>query len=434
MVVNPVTGKLYVSNTEAQQRGALRGSGHRTRGFKPAGRAGDACRATSPSTAITVLAGANVKPRHLNKHIDYARAAPAPAGTAKQHSLATPLDMAVDARTARRSTSRPSAPPKVGVFDDRDARERHASTRRRRARSYIPVSGGGPGGLALDEARNRALRADALRQLGVGGRSRDRRRDGARRAPQPRAARRSSQGRPVPLRRDRDLEQRRGLVLELPHLRRPRRARLGPRQPGRRRRRRAPDDASSLDASAAGVRRSTAPATSAEFQPDEGPDDHADAARAREQRPDALARRSRERLLRPRARTGRGPRRSTTSSSRSRAWSAALGTDRSRTRRHADVHGLRARRCTLPPNPVRALDNSLTPAQTNGTSFCLGATSLRAGRTASRRRRAHGQRPLADGVPPQPRLQLQRLPRARRRRRASSAPTATRASRTRRRS
>ena len=42
-------------------------------------------------------------------------------------------------------------------------------------------------------------------------------------------------GRPLPLRRAADVEQRRGVVLELPRLRRLRQPRLGPRQPRRRR-------------------------------------------------------------------------------------------------------------------------------------------------------------------------------------------------------
>ena len=80
----------------------------------------------------------------------------------------------------------------------------------------------------------------------------------------------------------------------------------------------------------------------------------------------------------------------------------------------------------LPPNPMRELDNSLTPAQRTTRTSIDGASGIRVlhGRRLLRRHRL-----IADV-----RLHLQRLPRARRRARASSARAVTRASRTRRRS
>ena len=59
MVVNPANGKVYVSNTEA--RNEVR--------FEGAGRLGTSVRGHLHEARITVLDGANVLPRHLNKHI-----------------------------------------------------------------------------------------------------------------------------------------------------------------------------------------------------------------------------------------------------------------------------------------------------------------------------------------------------------------------------
>src|SRR5262249_36264599 len=84
MAVNPKSGKVYVSNTES--RNDLRFEG-------PGTFAGTTLQGHLAEARITVLDGANVLPRHLNKHIDY-EMIPAPAGV-KQHSLSMPLDLAV---------------------------------------------------------------------------------------------------------------------------------------------------------------------------------------------------------------------------------------------------------------------------------------------------------------------------------------------------
>ncbi len=131
-----------------------------------------------------------------------------------------------------------------------------------------------------------------------------------------------------------------------------------------------------------------------------------------EQRPDALARRPLQRLLRRRHRRGAVVRQL-----HRRVPGPARARGRSSTTADMQAFTDFALQLTLPPNPMRALDNSLTPISRPGTTSSSG----------SRR---------ADGivVRQRPRLQLQRLPRARSRARASSAPTATRASRTRSRS
>jgi DNA-binding beta-propeller fold protein YncE len=83
MVANPVSGKVYVTNSEARNEVRFEGPG--TTSTTVQGHLHEA--------RITVLDGTNVLPRHLNKHINYALR-PAPAGT-KEKSLATPLGMAI---------------------------------------------------------------------------------------------------------------------------------------------------------------------------------------------------------------------------------------------------------------------------------------------------------------------------------------------------
>src|SRR5262249_18543368 len=104
-------------------------------------------------TVITVAGAAagQVLPRHLNKHIDYA-VLPAPAGV-KDHSLATPLDVAVTADGATLYVAAFGS-GKVGVLPTA-ALEDDTFDPVAASAGYIAVTGGGPGGLALDETRRR---------------------------------------------------------------------------------------------------------------------------------------------------------------------------------------------------------------------------------------------------------------------------------------
>src|SRR6185369_7376229 len=71
MVVNPVSGKVYVANTEA--RNDVRFEGHNVSGPTHGGLPGSV-RGHIAESRVTVL-GSNgtVTPRHLNTHIDYNR-------------------------------------------------------------------------------------------------------------------------------------------------------------------------------------------------------------------------------------------------------------------------------------------------------------------------------------------------------------------------
>ncbi|PTL83007.1 hypothetical protein DAT35_13370 [Vitiosangium sp. GDMCC 1.1324] len=142
MVVNPVNGKVYVSNTEA--RNDLR--------FEGAGLfGGSTLRGHLHESRITVLSPTGVTPRHLNKHIDYGTCCAPLPNSESEKSLAQPLGMAV---TSDGTTLYVAAfgSSRLGVY----------STAALEADTFVPgsanqilLSGGGPTGMVLDEARRR---------------------------------------------------------------------------------------------------------------------------------------------------------------------------------------------------------------------------------------------------------------------------------------
>jgi DNA-binding beta-propeller fold protein YncE len=143
MLVNPTTGKLYVTNTEA--RNEVR--------FEGPGGGGSTVRGHLHEARITVVDGTTALPRHLNKHITALpngyHTAPMPAGVGDA-SLATPLGMALASDgTLYVSAFGSSA---IGRFA---ASALEDDTFVPNAADHIAVSGGGPTGLALDEAHAR---------------------------------------------------------------------------------------------------------------------------------------------------------------------------------------------------------------------------------------------------------------------------------------
>ncbi len=146
MATNPATGKLYVTNSEAINNVRFEGpgvfGGHTVQGHLAEMR-------------VTVISGSSVTPIHLNKHINYSILAGNPLfdPSTKNHSLATPLDMAV---TSNGKTLYVAAfgSSKIGVFDAA-ALENNTFDPTVTSANYISVSGGGPSGLALDETRGR---------------------------------------------------------------------------------------------------------------------------------------------------------------------------------------------------------------------------------------------------------------------------------------
>ncbi|HEV3032618.1 MAG TPA: hypothetical protein VG319_13310 [Polyangia bacterium] len=145
MAVNPVSGRIYVANTDA--RNEVRFEGHNAFGPTQGAPAGSV-RGHIAESRITTIdpASARVTPRHLNKHIDFTQEG-TPAEAAK--SLAFPTGMAVSGDGATLYVAALGS-SKVGVF----------STRQLEDDSFVPgegqvtVTGGGPTGLALDAARD----------------------------------------------------------------------------------------------------------------------------------------------------------------------------------------------------------------------------------------------------------------------------------------
>jgi DNA-binding beta-propeller fold protein YncE len=140
MAVNPRSGKVYVANTDAL-------NGVRFEGHNAFGGTGSV-RGHLVDSRITVLDASTVMPRFLNKHIDYAQ-----QGTADERAkaLAFPMGMAVS-RNGGTLYVAALGSSKVGVF--RTA-ELEADTFYPNENSQIAVSGGGPTGVVLDESRDR---------------------------------------------------------------------------------------------------------------------------------------------------------------------------------------------------------------------------------------------------------------------------------------
>jgi len=147
MAVNPNDGTLYVSNTEARNL---------TR-FEGPGGGGSTVQGHLAESRITIIddpdtTGTAVTPRHLNKHIDYDQL-PAGAGV-KDDSLSTPTFMVPDVSVPGSEKLYVAAfgSSKIGIFDIASL-ENNAFVPD--SASHIALTGGGPGGMALDASKSR---------------------------------------------------------------------------------------------------------------------------------------------------------------------------------------------------------------------------------------------------------------------------------------
>jgi len=129
MAVNPATGKLYVSNTNA--RNEVR--------FEPV------INGNLVQSRISVIDGAIVRPVHLNPHIDYG-VIPGPPSEVEQ-TLAFPTDMTFSSDGDTLFVAAFGS-GKVGVLDASDLENGIVDA------AQVEV-GLGPSGVALDESRNR---------------------------------------------------------------------------------------------------------------------------------------------------------------------------------------------------------------------------------------------------------------------------------------
>jgi YVTN family beta-propeller protein len=157
MAVNPVSGKVYVANTDAQNAVRFEGTGVFSALFKPFGEPASV-RGHLTESRITVIDGATVAPRHLNKHIDYGTCcAPDPSENAK--SLAFPLGMAVASDGATLYVAAFGS-GKIGIFDTAQLESDTfvPSTANEIALTGLGACPGGscgPTGLVLDETYSR---------------------------------------------------------------------------------------------------------------------------------------------------------------------------------------------------------------------------------------------------------------------------------------
>ena len=154
MAVHPTTGDLFVSNTEARNETRFEGPGV-VGGSTVQGRLAESRVTVIDNPNTTNTSGTNIKPRHLNKHINYSVLA-GDVGfdpTQKNHSLATPVEMVFDS-TGTTLYVAAFGSSKVGVFNASDLEDDSFDPTVTSA-DYLSVSGGGPSGLVLDETNNR---------------------------------------------------------------------------------------------------------------------------------------------------------------------------------------------------------------------------------------------------------------------------------------
>lgn len=155
MVANPVSGRVYVTNTELPNHINFEG---------PGVHGGSTVQGHLSESRITVLnpATGGVDPQHLNQHIDYSQrhtdvgANHAAIDAQAAHSLATPLQPVVssDGNTLYVAAFGSS---KIGVFDTADIEDANFESNfdpAAESGNYIDV-GGGPSGMVLDEGNNR---------------------------------------------------------------------------------------------------------------------------------------------------------------------------------------------------------------------------------------------------------------------------------------
>jgi len=141
MAVNPVNGKVYVANTDANNAARFEG---------PGTFAGQSLRGHLHESRITVLSpGGGVAPRHLNKHIDYNTCCAPLPNAENDRSLAFPQGMAVSADGATLYVAALGS-DKVGIFS---TAQLETDTFVPSAANHVTLSGGGPTGLVLDETQ-----------------------------------------------------------------------------------------------------------------------------------------------------------------------------------------------------------------------------------------------------------------------------------------
>ncbi len=152
LAVNPANGHVFVTNSEARNERRFEGAGNRLASFPSLPQ--KTVRGRLHQYRVTVIDpnGSSVLPRHLNKHIDYDLTPEQTAATdTADRSLATPLDIVFNAAGTKLYVAAYGS-DKVGVFTPAAL---EADTFTPSDDDHIAISGGGPSSLALDGPRNR---------------------------------------------------------------------------------------------------------------------------------------------------------------------------------------------------------------------------------------------------------------------------------------
>ncbi len=142
MVVHPLDGTIYVSNTEANNMDRFEGSGPTT------------LRGELHRAQISLISGGIAQQRRLNTQIDYSNLNP--PQSVNDASLAIPTDMAITSDGATLYVAAFGS-QKIGIVDTAalalapGAPGAFAAN----AADHVELSAGGPGGVALDEPRGR---------------------------------------------------------------------------------------------------------------------------------------------------------------------------------------------------------------------------------------------------------------------------------------
>jgi len=142
MIVNPVNGSVYVTNTEARNNVRFEGEGI----F-----GGSTVRGHAVDNRITVLDDDGVHPRLLNKHIDYSSCCAPVPNAETELSVSQPLGMAITSDGAV-LYSAVLGNDKVAVYYTAELED---DLHYPDIGDQIPVSGGGPTGVVLDEQHDR---------------------------------------------------------------------------------------------------------------------------------------------------------------------------------------------------------------------------------------------------------------------------------------
>ncbi|MGB5324250.1 MAG: hypothetical protein WBN40_02345 [Pseudomonadales bacterium] len=156
MVVNPATGKVYVSNHDSPNHIRFEGAGD----F-----GGSTVQGQLSKSRITVInpLTSDVSAKHLNQHIDYSKLhtahdpqVDADIQAMREHTLAIPLQITTNSAGTKVYMAAFGS-GKIGVFDAADLEDPNFSTSfdpTIKSANYIDTAGG-PSGLVLDETQNK---------------------------------------------------------------------------------------------------------------------------------------------------------------------------------------------------------------------------------------------------------------------------------------